>query len=89
MGGRHGEAGGRVARAGRQRLGGLCVGGKHVQHLHGLPRVGAARFAGAVRNVGGGDLHVDASAVVGERGLRASLIRGANEQLGRGSGWVC
>ena len=38
---------------------------------------------------GEGDLHVDASAVVGERGLRASLSRGANEQLVRGSDGVC
>ena len=38
---------------------------------------------------GEGDLHVDASAVVGERGLNASLSRGANDQLVRGHDWVC
>ena len=70
-----------------ERLGGLWVAS--MCNICTGCRGWGRRVAGAVRNVGEGDLHVDASAVVGERGLRASLIRGANDQLGTGSAWVC
>ena len=51
---------------------------------------GARGFVGALRNGAAGeeDLHVDASAVVGERGQRAPLSGGANDQLVRGSDWI-
>ena len=77
--------------AGRGRTASGC--GKHVHSMCNIcmPRVvaaGCGRCAQCGRR-GEGDLHVDASAVAGERGLRASLSRGANEQLVRGSDWVC
>ena len=50
----------------------------------GLRAAWALGVAGATLWVGGEDLHVDASAVVGERGQRAPLSGGANEQLVRG-----
>ena len=37
---------------------------------------------------GGGHLHVDASAIVGERDQRAPHSGGANEQLVRGGDWI-
>ena len=59
-----------------------CQGGSGLQALSAQ----CGRRRGAK---GEEDLHVDASAVVGERGLNASLSRGANDQLVRGRDWVC
>lgn len=59
------------------------------QRTHGQTRktctdAGAGAGQKAPSAAGGGDLHVDASAVVGEPGQLARLSRGANEQLVRG-----
>ena len=72
-------------RAGR-RVGGWPLAGRHA-----WVGAGAGRGVRALRNEaagGGEDLHVDASAVVGERGQRAPLSGGPNQQLVRGGDWI-
>ena len=78
-----------------------ATSGRHVQHLADMCNICTgcqggsglqalcAMWAAQGGAKGEGDLHVDASAVVGERGLNASLSRGANDQLVRGHDWVC
>ena len=69
------------------------MAGRHVQHLADMCNICTgcqggsglqalcAMWAAQGGEKGEGDLHVDASAVVGEIGQRAPLSGGANEQL--------
>ena len=76
-----GEGGGQAS----ARAGGRPLAGRHAH-----ARVGRGQGCGRVRNGAAGeeDLHVDASAEVGERGQRALLSGGANEQLVGGGNWI-
>ena len=75
-------------KAGGKRVHGRAAGRwQEDMHMHGWE---GGRVAGAVRNGAAReeDLHVDASAEVGERGQRALNSGGANEQLVRGGNWI-
>ena len=65
---------------------GARMGGRWQEdmHMHGWEGGWVVRNGAA----GEEDLHVDASAEVGERGQRALLSGGANEQLVRGGNWI-
>ena len=70
------RGGGEIRRAARGR----ADGGRAGEHI----RVGAGARGRVLRDVGGRDLHVDASAVVGEVGRFVDFSGGSNQQLARG-----